>query len=222
MPCILESDVHDEQISCFHYVSAFTGPILACALGALFCIVPAHNVLEEPEYWYEFQLTVMLVLPFLYLIGLLVVAEYWANFTFENRLISYIFLLSLALGVHVGTIAIYYYFWTVRLGYIQPMPFSMYIAANNSFTAICLALWFRLSKDLRKQPGFWKRFLWFFVTRACNLLTVWFYALFGTSFTRIPSKYQWILALFSPIPREIFTRMFKYLSFKMGLLLNNK
>ena len=91
MPCILESDVHDEQISCFHYVSAFTGPILACALGALFCIVPAHNVLEEPEYWYEFQLTVMLVLPFLYLIGLLVVAEYWANFTFENRLISYIF-----------------------------------------------------------------------------------------------------------------------------------
>ena len=101
------------------------------------------------------------------------------------------------------------------------MPFSMYIAANNSFTAICLALWIRLSKDLRKQPGFWKRFLWFFVTRACNLLTVWFYALFGTSFTRIPTKYQWILALFSPIPREIFTRMFKYLSFKMGLLSNN-
>ena len=42
-----------EAISCIHYVSAVSGIFLACGLSIFFCLIPQHDILEEPYYWYE-------------------------------------------------------------------------------------------------------------------------------------------------------------------------
>ena len=75
----------------------------------------------------------------------------------------------------------------------------------------------RLSKSLREQKGSFKRYLWFQAFFVYQLVSIWTYALLGSAFTIIPTDYQWILALLSPIPREISTRMYKFISFKMGM-----
>ena len=50
------------ELSWFHHILILSGPINACFHAAVLCLVPAHNVFKEPEYWYEFQLAVMLTL----------------------------------------------------------------------------------------------------------------------------------------------------------------
>ena len=61
----------------------------------------------------------------------------------------------------------------------------------------------RLSKSLREQKGSFKRYLWFQAFFVYQLVSIWTYALLGSAFTIIPINYQWVLALISPIPREI-------------------
>ena len=75
---------------------------------------------------------------------------------------------------------------------------------------------FRLKKCPKNQKDFLKRSFWLSVNLFISIVTVWSYALFGTAFTIIPSKYQWILALVSPLFREFYTRIYKYISYKQG------
>ena len=35
------------------YATILSGPLLACICGGLVCLVPIHNVMEQPKYWYE-------------------------------------------------------------------------------------------------------------------------------------------------------------------------
>ena len=140
---ILEERPKDEKISWFHHFSILSGPINACFHAAVFCLVPAHNVFKEPEYWYEFQLAVMLLLGCCYVDGILIAAELLANFTFEKRWKSYFLLISTAMGLYIGAVVAYYFIWTAVLGYTLPMAFSMYLPANFAFTAMNTGIWFR-------------------------------------------------------------------------------
>ena len=38
------------------YMSVLSGPVLACACATFICLIPVSNVMEEPEYWYEYQI----------------------------------------------------------------------------------------------------------------------------------------------------------------------
>ena len=42
-----------ETISSIHYVSALSGIFLACGMSIFICLIPQHDILEEPFYWYE-------------------------------------------------------------------------------------------------------------------------------------------------------------------------
>ena len=138
-----EEKPKEKKISMFHHFSILSGPINACFHAAAFCLVPAHNVFKEPEYWYEFQLAVMLLLGCCYVDGILIAAELLANFTFEKRWTSYFLLISTAMVLYIGSVMAYYFIWTDILGYTLPMAFSMYLPANFAFTAMNTAIWFR-------------------------------------------------------------------------------
>ena len=132
------------EVSCLHHISILSGPILACAHAAVFCLVPYHNVLNEPKYWYEFQLSIMVAtLPICYVIGILLMTEIMGNFVFERRWLTYVFLISLATVCYVGFVMAYWFVWTYLLEYTLPMAFSMYIPANMAFTVMFIVLWFR-------------------------------------------------------------------------------
>ena len=50
-----------EAISCIHYLSAVSGIFLACGMSISICLIPQHNILEEPYYWYENMVLVAFV-----------------------------------------------------------------------------------------------------------------------------------------------------------------
>ena len=68
---------------------------------------------------------------------------------------------------------------------------------------IPLYVLYRISKETKKQQGFWKRYLWFLAILALASLTVWAYATFASAMSSISQDLQWILALASPLLREI-------------------
>ena len=53
-------------------------------------------------------------------------------------------------------------------------------------------------------PGFGKRFAWFVSCDLLQMAAKFTYAAFGIGFALIPAEYQWMLALISPVLREIF------------------
>ena len=68
------------KVSPIYYLSILGSILLSTALGSLFCLIPAHNVLKEPFYWYEYQISIVFgVLPFV-IWFVLIQAEYKYNF----------------------------------------------------------------------------------------------------------------------------------------------
>ena len=124
------------------FFSILSGPLLSCASASLFCLIPAHNILEQPKFWYEFQILAFIGLVPLFLSQILVQVNYWGDFSFENKWISNLSLSVLGAIVFALSIIGHYYLWTLVLGYTPPMAFNQYLAGSMSFSAMCIALWF--------------------------------------------------------------------------------
>ena len=43
----------NEEIKSIHYISWMFGILFTCGLVSLITIIPQHNILKEPDYWYE-------------------------------------------------------------------------------------------------------------------------------------------------------------------------
>ena len=48
-----ETVSENEKVSDLHYLSCFSGVIFTILLNSIYCLVPIHNPLEEPMYWYD-------------------------------------------------------------------------------------------------------------------------------------------------------------------------
>ena len=124
-------------------LSILSGPLVACVFGSFICLLPIHNVLKEPAYWYEEVLCRMLSSGFLVACQTTVEAEFWSNFRFEKRLTTYVFLVGLMYTLFSVCVIGYYYIWTVHLGFYQPGGLNHFIVGSISVIVVNIALWFR-------------------------------------------------------------------------------
>ena len=107
-------------------LSVLSGPALAIAIASIRCLVPYHNVLEEPCFWYEnILVSLFTTFPLMVYSWHPMATEYWANYSMKSSFNTYLFLLFVGSGTYITVIAIYYYYWE---GLAQPMPFNGYIA----------------------------------------------------------------------------------------------
>ena len=114
------------EYSSLWYLSTFSGPILACVFGSFLCLVPIHNVLEQPVYWYEDQLTRFAGSPVV-ISQMMIRAEHWSDFSFENKWSTYIFMEILCIVFYACMTFGYYFTWDYYFEYSQPMPMSLHL-----------------------------------------------------------------------------------------------
>ena len=88
--------------SILYYISILGGPLLAATAGSFLCLIPIHNVLEQPEYWYEEVTCRILAAGILYPVINLIRTEYWSNLFFEKRVQTYVLFIGLTNVVGVG------------------------------------------------------------------------------------------------------------------------
>ena len=134
-------------VSFLYYFSTLSGPILSIITGGIFlCIIPIHNALEYPEFWYEdtfFRWIPSCTGTFQNLFG----AEYWADFTFKNRGKSYFILAFVQNMVYWIVVVSYYLIWT-NSGYFPPMPMCQHLGALTILLVYHVAVYFRWVKNI--------------------------------------------------------------------------
>ena len=131
-------------ISILYYLSVFVGPIFALVSASLLCLWSIPNVLEQPEYW---------ILDFViqFLAGSsgclqnILGSEYWADFKFKNRWVSYLILTTLQISTLFSVITAYHFIWTAGLGYYHPMPMGHHFGAFGILVTYHIGVWFRYS-----------------------------------------------------------------------------
>ena len=69
-------------------------------------------------------------------------AEYWNDFTWEDKRMSYIIFTGISFGFYIGAAVIFYFIWT-GMGYFPPLPISSHLSGSSLILAMNAAMWFR-------------------------------------------------------------------------------
>ena len=133
----------DLKNSVWHYLSILSGPLLACTCGSFMCLIPIHNTLEQPSYWYEDTISRILCGAFILTCQNLLRAEYWSQFSFANKGKTYIVLIGLMHGIQGCAAIVYYYIWTKYMGFYQPMALNHFLCGSVAVLTINFSLWHR-------------------------------------------------------------------------------
>ena len=118
-------------------------------------IIPVHNILECPEFWWEdmFLVTGYIslfcsTLPCVWAVYLIFNDEFY-----NAKLFLPLYFTVAYLGCNITGLGIYI-LWTVYLGYNFPMPWFKLPCGWSGFFTLCLAIWYGFPSELRTQPEF--------------------------------------------------------------------
>ena len=135
-----DQNVKNEKISFIHHISVLGGPILASSIASVYCLIPQHNILKEPCYWYEFHLCAgVAVIPFLSWLVHPNITEYWANLPMMSRSSSYIYLTSIGYSTWIAMLVTYHLICDY-LGVSHPMPLNFYALGSVTFLVLNVAI----------------------------------------------------------------------------------
>ena len=104
-----------------------TGIILSCLFICGITVIPHHNPIYEPQYYWEFMLYSSFgwITTFVaYYFGFI---RYGANFQFEKFWPSFIFIWVNAVATNIILYLIYHFIWVNIYGFYAPMPMAYYI-----------------------------------------------------------------------------------------------
>ena len=201
------------------YIAGMYGPLsLMICIAASFTVslLPAHNVLIHPNYWYESMFS---IIPFslftasLSAVGMKVVLNPFNKSTFKVAIDLFIFTKATEIIVYCSIHVI----WTTILGYFEPFPGRPTIAQYLSLIALCARLWHLIPKALRSDPEFKRRCKFYFYRGLYNIFTtmqlVWMTALLEYFYEHFRDV-QWTIALIVVIKKAINERISDYLTNK--------
>ena len=179
------------------------GIILAGFLSTiLFTIIPAHDLVQHPEYWYEIIFHAMIGHT-LISIGFCYPASWLMNISQmrKPRTLAAVCIFSHLAGT--GWILLSYFVWTHILLFEYPVPFCGYIAYSIDVIVPIIVIFFGYPKSWRQNNVFKKRMKFALIITQYLLIL----DLANTIVTEIlrafPNQYQPIIALLLPLNREL-------------------
>ena len=193
-----------ENSNSLKYAIYGCGSIFAATIPSILIgIIPFHDVIKKPDYWYEFAL-----------IGTLIVLPTWiACVLFKSScFINVNFLKSHRIFQKLYVMAFFAYWamqgaafniWTKIAKYQYPFPFngwfiSTYIVSAASYLGIVL----QFPPKMRKVVHMKNRLQSLVVAMVCNQLSVILYLPIIKMMPLCPVSYQWMVALAFPLLRE--------------------
>ena len=131
----------DTNISPIHYISWLAGIFISCLYIGAITIVPLHNTLYEPQYYWEFMLFAAFGWVSAFNAGFFVSTRYWANLHPGPWKTAFILIMIISSSFNIVFTITYHYLWVDILGFYAPMPLAYYLP--GTYTAfLCFALGF--------------------------------------------------------------------------------
>ena len=178
---------------------------LLCILWSVVpTLIPHHNIVEFPAYWWEPLIFGGYFVNALYeTLYTILECKLVFGFTFLSSLWPLVRLLAVTYLATAVPHCVSYYIWSSFWGFNPPFPFIgviLYICWNIGHF---IGIWFLFPSHLRKEHG--KRFCTYIVYRLWYLFMVQQKTVFMMMMAMVPSKFQWIMAILLPLVREFNT-----------------
>ena len=173
-------------------------------------LIPQHDAIQFPEYWYELLLTFSLTYPIQWTFLAILDNHFLLNI---NTLSSLKGVLVLAFTPALAFTLSYcclYLFWTHQLGYNFPMPLASFISLLTFFPFL-VTLWHLIPKEKRTNKETRRRvvsFIWYLLWA---FFTNWIYNSLQIMLKKIPSSFQPIMAIILPLMRSLDGKILKTL-----------
>ena len=199
-----------------HYAwSGGLGIILALFNSCLiFCLLPQHNILLEPHFWYEFMTVSVFGFIGLFAAGFVLNISVWMDLdnmcTWKNVLIVYL----ISGSVWILLNSVYYLFWTYLLELCPPMPLNIHFCGILTLFVTLCGTWFVFPHELRKSSGFLNRYIYFSLSQIFRNGCIWMYFLLARLFIVINTCHQWTLVIVLYLIREVNGRVLTKLCYK--------
>lgn len=193
---------------------AFYGILLTIISISIYALIPVHNVIAYPYYWYEVAIQTSLSFIPTWTVYNLYRCHYCMNIPYINSSRN---LLVLWVVSTIGNWIIFggsHIIWTYFLGYHAPVPLIGYIFFLSLTAVMYLTIWYQFPDGWRKNKTFRNRMLYYILTTTFGTLVVLEYGIITKVFLETADGYQWVISLFMPIIREFNIWILLKLSFK--------
>ena len=190
-----------DDVSCWNGLYGVFVLIVCIVMSSFYILIPQHNVIESPEFWYESLFVNVFGWWTLYGTqkvfdgGMILGCPYIISW----KVITNLFLTSAI--TYAILHCLIYLFWSVILHYNHPMPFHCLIAAYVTAVIVFVRLWFTFPKCARKNSIFRRQLkaflgynLWIAIAIYLQLSII-----LTKVFIKIPQDLQWTMAIFVPL-----------------------
>ena len=136
-------DATDTQPDSIHYFSWLFGILLTCTALLSILIVPWHNVLREPFYWYEYFVYFGLPWVALFVAVYIMRLEYWACIEYDKKISLFFFMIGMGVVIFEGLALFYFYITVYYFELFAPPPYGGMIPATICCSLLIIILFFR-------------------------------------------------------------------------------
>ena len=186
----------------FVVMYGLSGIILSILLASIIILIPVHNVLEEPHYWYESMITTNFNFILSAVACGLLYCSYCINIDYIKTLKHFLTFYCWTSLIFIILRVSFWFIWTCILSYRHPMPFFGTVSSSIALCFSQIVLWFQFPRQWRKNKGLQRRFGFYILSFLSILLMFTEYTIYTKMFISVPEKYQWILGLLLPLIRE--------------------
>ena len=205
--CRKEIPSFQSNASYWNISKIFAAVILCIIASAPFTLIPQHDAIKYPKYWYETHIAVyfsfMLTSTIYDLMECRFLFEINSFLSLKSFLLNYGIFSTLLISFTTLSFAIF----VLWMEYDPPLPWTAAIAYLIYVPSLS-AIWFSIPYKERRKPELAKKFKIYIMY---HMLGVYFFELlymgFTTMFRLVPSDNQWILAFFLPVLRSIRSRL---------------
>ena len=185
-----------------HVMTGMVGIMGAILSTSIYTLIPLHNVVEKPQYWYEGILLLLFVFCPIYSLNGLYRFSISVNIKFIRTYRHFWALyIMVAFTGSIGY-AIIYIIWIYSFKFEHPVPLIGLLIYINSIITFHVTIWYLFPSEWRQKPWFRKRLKFAILTQIyCNLLPVQ-YGMIQNIFIAFSGDYQWVVAIFLPLVRE--------------------
>jgi hypothetical protein len=196
------SGKEEDQISYYCGLYGILCLMVVLTLLAIQLLVPKHNVITFPEYWYE--LPISFIIENFFGKSLLVVFSssilFNTSYTLSWKAFWYIFVcISLSYMCPYVLINV---IWIYGGKYSPPVPFVGYICGVFGYLGSCVSLYTVFPLSWHKDEKTKKRLKALLTLVMLFGLTSVEYLIISFILSAIPRTYQWILAIFFPLTKH--------------------
>ena len=197
------SNEENEQIEwkyILYWIMSIFMPLIPTCIWTL---IPVHDLFEESQFWFEYPLQMTVSLIPLFASYVCLNCSHWMNIDYirksHNVIRIWIVGIMLIVIIHLSG----YITWTKLLSFRYPIPLNAYIYNYILFCGVYGTIWRCFPVTWKKNKSFRCRLKWFIGAMAVNQCISMEYTIITKIFLETPIKYQWAIAIFLPLVREI-------------------